>query len=170
MNFLHSNGAMNRARANSNYAACPRKCGDSQGIEQILWTVWAKRCRRAHCARQDYGFDWLKHRVQKVCCLLKRIRAMGNDNRVDIFPLQKVINTFNQGYPNGKTHVFAVHLRDLLGDDLPTKSCTANGAKHLSDTQLRRGVSNVISCDLRRTSNGSAGTQNHDFFVSHGKI
>ena len=69
---------------------------------------------------------------------------MRDNHALDIDLCQMVLDTTGQCCPDGKRHVFAVDLRDLLAQQITLGRQGWNGSHQLVNTELGGCVVNVV--------------------------
>ena len=167
MHFLYIQRTVHRSCADSYHAAGIRMSGNRRRVHDVLRTVRRQRGGRAHGAGEHHRFFRLTRQLQEISGFLQRVRAMRDDDALDLVIRQKMAHARCQSRPDVKAHVLAVKLTHLLADDGSVSSQRRNGFKQLLNAHLCGGVANVVSGILSFARNGSARSQNDQFLMIH---
>ena len=95
-----------------------RTAGEGHGVIQVDGPVGGDRGRRPHGANDHDRLSALDHEVQEVRGLLDGIRAVGDDDAVDVALREQLVDTFSELEPVLVVHVFAGDLEHLLALDV----------------------------------------------------
>ena len=168
MHLLHIPCTVNHARTYHHHTASARLHRYSYCITHILRAICCQCRGWQHGTGQHHRLVWVQQCLQKPRGFFQRIGAM-RDHHTDYLGLhQPVINAPGQLRPDCKTHVLAVNLCNLLGQQLTRAvyRVSDSGYKRLY-ADLRSGVANVVSGRCCGSGNRPTCTQNHDFLLRH---
>ena len=116
--------------------------GDAHGLQEVHRAIGTHGRRGAHGPRQH---DWLlavDRQMQEICCLLHRIRAVCDDDAIDVLSREQRIATRGEAQPDHFPHVLAVNGGNLLAFHL----CIAADLRHSRQEICNADGSGLIPC------------------------
>ncbi len=134
---------------------------DGDGVEDVERAVGRQGRRGTHRRGHDDGLRGVDGQVEEVAGLLEGVRAVGDDDAVDVVVGEEFIDPLGQLEPDGVAHILAADVGDLLAGDPREILQLGHGVDQNVDADLARGVAG-LGLGLRGAGDRAAGRQNDD--------